>query len=150
AEYIDRALIEYAAASYHFEQAEHRCYLANTENNLGYLYYKIGRYKEAHQHLDHARRVLVGLKDVITVAQVDETRACVFLEQGLIADAERVARSSVRALEKSDRPVLLAESLLTHGRALGRLGNHSTALTTFRRAIGLSKHAGSMNRAART
>jgi tetratricopeptide (TPR) repeat protein len=62
AESIDRALIEYAAASYHFEQAEHRCYLANTENNLGFLYYKIGRYNEAHMHLDHARRVLVSLK----------------------------------------------------------------------------------------
>ena len=31
-DYIDRALIEYAAASYHFEQAEHRYYLATVEN----------------------------------------------------------------------------------------------------------------------
>jgi tetratricopeptide (TPR) repeat protein len=148
AEYIDRALIEYAAASYHFEQAEHRCYLANTENNLGFLYYKIGRYGEAHAHLDHARRVLVGLKDSITVAQVDETRACVFLEQGKIVEAERVVRYAVRTFEKSDRPALLAEALVTHGRALARLGNHSTALAAFRRAIDLAEHAGSMNRAA--
>jgi tetratricopeptide (TPR) repeat protein len=28
-DYLDRALIEYAAASYHFEKAEHRCYLAH-------------------------------------------------------------------------------------------------------------------------
>jgi tetratricopeptide (TPR) repeat protein len=40
-DYVDRALIEYAAASYHFEQAEHRCYLASVENNLGMLYFRI-------------------------------------------------------------------------------------------------------------
>src|ERR1051325_5342259 len=30
-DYIDRALIKYAAASYHFKLAEHRCYLASVE-----------------------------------------------------------------------------------------------------------------------
>lgn len=46
-DYIDRALIEYAAASYHFELAKHRPYLANVETNLGYLYFKINRFDEA-------------------------------------------------------------------------------------------------------
>ncbi|HEU4507203.1 MAG TPA: tetratricopeptide repeat protein [Pyrinomonadaceae bacterium] len=147
-EYIDRALIEYAAASYHFEQAEHRCYLANTENNLGFLYYKLKRYEEAHKHMDHARRVLVSLNDVSTVAQVDETRACVFLEQGRIAEAERTARSAVRALEKSDRNTLLSEVLTTHGRALARLGNYGLALLSFRRAIFLAEQTGNISRAA--
>jgi len=55
--YVDRALIEYAAASYHFEQAEHRCYLASVENNLGMLYFRINRCAEAHEHLDRARRI---------------------------------------------------------------------------------------------
>src|SRR5436305_1181044 len=36
-DYIDRALIEYAAASYHFERAGHERYRANVENNLGFL-----------------------------------------------------------------------------------------------------------------
>jgi tetratricopeptide (TPR) repeat protein len=81
-EYLDRALVEFSAASYHFEQAEHRCYLANTENNLALLYFTINRYEEAHQHLDHARRVLETLRDVSGIAQVDETRACVFSQTG--------------------------------------------------------------------
>ena len=34
-DYLDRALVEYAAASYHFEQADHKRYRANVENNLG-------------------------------------------------------------------------------------------------------------------
>ena len=147
-DYVDRALIEYAAASYHFEQAEHRCYLANTENNLGFLYYKLCRYDEAHEHLDHARRVLLSLKDANTVAKVDETRACVFLAQGRIVEAERVARSAVRTQEKSDRHTLLAEALITQGRALARLGKYGMALLTFRRAIAAAEQAGNANMVA--
>lgn len=146
-DYLDRALVEYAAASYHFERAQHRLYLANVKNNLGFLYFKINRCDEAHQHLDEARRILVTLKDAGTIAQVDETRACVFLKQGRLTEAERAAQSSVRSLEKSDRHALLAESLITHGKALARLGNHSTALAAFRRAIALSEHNENLNRA---
>ena len=90
-DYLDRALVEYTAASYHFEEAEHRCYRANVEINLGFLYYKINRFKEAHEHLDKARRVHSSLRDKIAVGEVDETRACVFLQEGRHAEAERVA-----------------------------------------------------------
>src|SRR5215213_3148185 len=147
-DYLDGALVEYAAASYHFGRAQHKGYLANVENNLGFLYFKINRCDEAHQHLDQARRILVSLKDAGTIAQVDETRACVFLKQGRLAEAERAARSSVRSLEKSDRNALLAEALITHGRALARLGNQSAALAAFRRSIALAEHSGNVNRAA--
>jgi tetratricopeptide (TPR) repeat protein len=140
-EYVDRALIEYAAASHHFEQAEHRCYLASVENNLGMLYFRINRCDEAHEHLDRARRIFQSLKDVGSVAQVDETRACVFLQQGRIEDAERVARLAVKNQEKTERHALLAEALITHGRALARLENYGASLTAFRRAIDLSEHA---------
>ena len=34
-DYVDRALVEYAAASFHFEQADHKRFLAAVENNLG-------------------------------------------------------------------------------------------------------------------
>ena len=36
-EYIDRALVEYAAASYHFEQAGHNRFQARVENNVGFF-----------------------------------------------------------------------------------------------------------------
>lgn len=147
-DYIDRALIEYAAASYHFQQSEHRYYLATVENNLGFLLYKINRRKEAHEHLDHARRIFASLKDVGAIAQVDETRACVFLTQGRVTEAERAARASVRSLEKSGHLDLLAEALITHGRSLARLGNYSAAFSAFRRTINLSELTGSLNRAA--
>lgn len=147
-EYLDRALVEYAAASYHLEIAEHRSYLANVENNLGLLYFLINRCEEAHQHLDHARRLLDSLKDVTGVAQVDESRACVLLKQNRVVEAERIVRSAVDTHEKSGRRALLAEALITHGRALARLGNRSAALSAFRRAIDLSDETGNHKRAA--
>lgn len=147
-DYIDRALIEYAAASYHFEQAEHRCYQANVENQLGLIYLHINRYEEAHQHLDHARRIHASLKDAGTVAQVDETRATVYLKQGRITEAEKTARAAVKRQEKTGRHLLLAEVLITHGRALARLRRYSEALFAFRRAFDLSEYTGIANRAA--
>ena len=147
-EYLDRSLVEYAAASYHFEQAEHRCYRANVEINLGFLYYKINRCKEAHEHLDTARRVHASLKDKVAIAEVDETRACVFLKEGRYAEAERVAFSSVRTLEQGQRQSKLAEALITHGRALARLGRYGASLSSFRRAIALAEDTENLNRAA--
>jgi tetratricopeptide (TPR) repeat protein len=147
-DYLDRALIEYAAASYHFERAENRCYLANVENQLGLIYLAINRYEEAHQHLDRSRRIHGSLKDAGTVAQVDETRACVFLKQGRFIEAEKTARAAVSRQEKTGRQLLLAEALITHGRALARIKRYGEALSAFRRAFDVSEHMGSSNRGA--
>ncbi len=147
-DYLDRALVEYAVASHHFEQAEHKSYLANVENNLGFLLYKVNHCKEAHEHLDQARRIFARLKDKYAAAQVDETRARVFLKEKRDAEAERVAPASVRILEKSERQSLLAEALTTHGIALARLRHYSAALATFRRALVLSEDIEDRNRAA--
>ena len=147
-DYLDRALVEYAAASYHFELADHKRYRASVENNLGLIYFQINRCKEAHEHLDRARRMFASLKDKVLIAQVDETRARVFLKERRYNDAEKVARISVRTLEKSEMQLLLVESLTTHGAALARLGNYGSALSTFLRAIDVSQTIGSANLAA--
>ena len=146
-DYIDRALIEYAAASYHFELAEHRPYLANVENNLGYLYFKIQRFEEAKEHLDRARRIFVSIKDTRRAAQVDETRARILLQEGRVTEAERVARSAVRVQEQGGNTTLLTEALITYGRGLARSERYRASLETFRRAIDLSESAGLMNSA---
>jgi DNA-binding NtrC family response regulator len=71
----------------------------------------------------------------------------VLLKEARYGDAEKVARSSVRTLEKSEMQLPLIESLTTHGTALARLGKYSPALTTFRRAIDGSLEIGSLNSA---
>ncbi|HEY0077923.1 MAG TPA: tetratricopeptide repeat protein [Pyrinomonadaceae bacterium] len=146
-DYTDRAFVEYAAASFHFEQAGHKRYLANVENNLGFLYFKVGKFTEAHKHLDYARRILTSLKDSGTVAQVDETRARVFIAQEKYSHAESVARSAVRILEKGGRQSLLAEALTTHGVALARLSYHEQARFTLYRAVEVAHVSGAVNTA---
>jgi tetratricopeptide (TPR) repeat protein len=144
-DYLDRAFEHFTAALYHFEQGGHREYRARTLNNLGYLYYLSGRYAEAEEYLERARRFLVALRDRGAVAQVDETRARVLIAQGRYAEAERVARGAVEVWEKGDRPALLAEALRTHGITLARLGYHQQARTALMRAIETARVAGAGN-----
>jgi tetratricopeptide (TPR) repeat protein len=111
------------------------------------IYFQIDRCKEAHEHLDRARRIFASLKDKGAMAQVDENRARVLLQEKRYAEAEKVARASVRTLEKTDTQLPLIESLTTHGTALARLGNYGVALATFRRAIDGAQQIGCLSRA---
>ncbi|HEX8139260.1 MAG TPA: helix-turn-helix domain-containing protein [Pyrinomonadaceae bacterium] len=142
ADYIDRALVEYTAASFHFEQAGDTRFRAAVENNLGSLFTTLGKYQEAEEHLDHARRLFVALKDQTRMAQVDDTRARAFLSQGLNAAAEDAASAAVRSLERGEEPSLLAEALITQGAALARMGRTEQARSAFERAIETAYRAG--------
>jgi len=148
-DYLDRALIEYAASGFHYEQAGNVHALARVELNLGYLFYTIQRYKEAHRHLDNARHLFLKLKDRGTAAQVDDTRARTLLAEGHIVEAERIARNAVRVFEKGDQQALLAEALTTQGVALARLGNDSRARALFERAIEVAQTTGDLEGAGR-
>ena len=148
-DYLDRALIEYAAASFHFEQAGNERYLARVENNLGYLFFTIGRYKDAHSHLDRARHLFLKLKDVGTAAQVDETRARTLLAQGYITEAQRMVRSAVRTLERGGEQAVLAEALITYGVVLARLGNYGRSKVLLERAIEVAETTGDLEGAGR-
>ena len=141
-DYIDRALIEYAAASYQFEQAGHRRYQGCVENNLGFLYSTIGRFNEAHEHLDRAQALMTSLKDAVHLAQVDETRARVCLAEGKVGEAEKLARGAVGVLERGGEQSLLAEALTTQGTALARLGRHAEAGEVLLRAAEVAEAAG--------
>jgi CheY-like chemotaxis protein len=143
-DYTDRALVEYSAASFHFEQAGHQRYLSFVENNLGFLFFTIKRFAEAHEHLDRARYISVSLEDIMHAAYVDETRARVLLAEGRVGEAERVVREAVRVLEKGDEKSLLAEALTTHGTALARLGRYEQAHSTLQSAIERAEQAGDL------
>jgi tetratricopeptide (TPR) repeat protein len=95
-DYIDRALIEYAAASFHFERAGHGRYQGCVENNLGFLFSTISKFDQAHEHLDRAQALFTTLRDSVHLAQVDETRARVMLKQGRVVEAEKTVRVSRR------------------------------------------------------
>jgi CheY-like chemotaxis protein/tetratricopeptide (TPR) repeat protein len=142
-DYIDRALIEYAAASYHFEQAGAAArYQGCVENNLGYLFGTIGKFREAHEHLDRAQALFTGMKDIAHTAGVDETRAKVLLAEGRINEAERLVRGAIQILERGGEQSILAEALTTHGIALARMGSRQDAHDRLRRAVDVAEDAG--------
>jgi CheY-like chemotaxis protein len=148
-DYLDRALIEYSAASFHFEQAKNDRYLARVENNLGNLYFNIGQYKDAHRHLDRARHLFLKLKDIGTAAQVDETRARTLLAEGHVTQAERMVRSAVKTLERGGEQAVLAEALTTYGVVVARLGNYPRSRVLLERAIEVAETTGDLEGAGR-
>jgi DNA-binding NtrC family response regulator/Flp pilus assembly protein TadD len=147
-DYIDRALVEYAAASYHFEQAGHHRFRARVENNLAFLLFTLGKFSEAHDHLDRALSLFKSLKDSGSIAQLNDTRARVLLAEGRSIEAERVVRGAVRTLERGDELSLLAEALTTHGVALARVGRLEEARATLGRAGEAAERAGDYESAA--
>jgi DNA-binding NtrC family response regulator len=141
-DYIDRALVEYAAASFHFGEAGNVRYRARVENNLGFLFFTNTKFVEAHEHLERARRLFASLKDKGSIAQVDETRARALLAEQRNAEAERIVRGAVRVLEEGGEQALLAEALTTWGVALARSGKPEEARETLERAGEVAYQAG--------
>jgi tetratricopeptide (TPR) repeat protein len=131
---LDDALVEYSAASMYFANAGHVRYLAGVENNIGFILLHLGRTAEALTHLDKARTVFLSLKDSGMVAQVNETRARVFIAQKRLADAERAVFAAVTVFEKGDDHSLLAQALMTQGIAFVGSGKYSDARRSFQRA----------------
>jgi CheY-like chemotaxis protein len=148
-DYTDRAIIEYIAASVHFERAGHTSYLARAENNLGYLLNNVRRFDEAHEHLNRARHLFVTLSEPGSVAQVDETRARVFLAQGKLHAAESAIREAVRVFSTGGEQGMLAEALTTQGRILSKIGNYIESVNTLRHAADVAEQAGAVEDAGR-
>ena len=141
-DYLDRAVIEYTEAIYHQEKAGHERYWATNENNLANLLRKMGRYGEAHEHLDRAGAILWRLKDAGLLAQVDETRARVLIEERNYVEADRVIARAVQALEGGGAAALLSEALTTQGLVWARLGRIDASVGVLRRAVQVAEEAG--------
>ena len=146
-DYFDRAIIEYTAAIYHLEQAKHERYVANNENNLAFLLCKLGRYAEAHSHLDRAQKVFIRLEDAGSLAQVRETRARVFLAEKRYEKAADVISGAIGTLEKAGEKALLADALTVQATIEARLGFHYRAIPTFVQAVKVARDAGALESA---
>ena len=146
-DYFQRAVNEYEEADYHFKLANNLIFRADVKNNLGFLLCQLSRFKKAHEYLDQARRLTVRVKDRVEIAQIDDTRAQVFIAEGKLTEAESVARHAVSVLGKSGRQCLLADALITHGIALARLKQTDRAQFTFQKAIEVAHQVGALNKA---
>ena len=146
-DYFLQAIKEYGKADHHFKLAKNTIFRADVKNNLGFLLYKLSRFKEAHEYLDQARRLAIALKDKVGTAQIDDTRAQVLIAQRRFKEAEAVARHAVYILEKSGHQCLLADVLTTHGIALARLKDTERAQFAFQKAMEVAHQVGALNKA---
>lgn len=146
-DYFQRAIKRYEEADYHFTLARNTVYRAHVKNNVGYLLYRLSRFRKAHEYLDHARRLLATGRDKVRVAQVDDTRAQVFIAEERYQQAEATARNAVSSFRKAGRQCFLAEALTTHGIALARLTKTVRAQSALQEAVEVAHRAGALNQA---
>jgi tetratricopeptide (TPR) repeat protein len=146
-DYADRAIIEFTAAIYHYEQAGHERYCATNLNNLAMLLYKLRRYSEAHEHLVRARRIFSDFADPGNIAQVDETRARVLLAEERYLEAASVISSVIYTLEKGGEQALLSDALRIQGTIQAKSEDYERSLLTFHRAINIAENAGALTSA---
>jgi CheY-like chemotaxis protein len=149
AHYYDRAIIEYTAAAYHCELAHHEQYCAVNLTNLAFLFYKIGRYEEAHENLNQAVKILTtSVIDNGLLSSINETRARIFVAEKRYKEADKVISEAIKILEQGGQTALLADSLTTRGVIWSRLGEHKKSIGILRDAMNLAMDAGSSCNAA--
>ena len=141
-DYMDRALLEYTAASYHFEQGGHKRFQGRVENNVGFLFATLGKFSDAQEHLTRARALLLSVGDKGGAAIVEDSRAQAFLLQGRYDLAEDAARLAVRSFQQGGEQARLTEALITYGKALARLNRYLKARATLDEAIQTAQNAG--------
>jgi tetratricopeptide (TPR) repeat protein len=148
-DYADRAIIEFTAAIYHYEEARHERYCAINLNNLAMLLYQIGRPAEAHEHLDRARTFLEKLKDVGLLAQIEDTRSRVLVAEERYEEARQVITEVVNIFEKGGEQALLADALTIKATVQARLADNERSVQSFHRAINVAENAGALSQAGR-
>jgi tetratricopeptide (TPR) repeat protein len=146
-DYFQLAIDEYEKADDEFRLAHNVIFRADVKNNVGFLLYKLSRFKKAHEYLEQARRLRVRVRDKIGIAQIDDTRAQVLIAEKNFKQAEAVAKDAVKVLDKSGYQCLLADALITHGIALARLKQTERAQFTLQRAIDVAHQVGALNKA---
>lgn len=144
-EYFQKAVCEYQEADNEFRLAHNPIFRSDVKNNVGFLLFKLSRHKEAHKYLNEARRLTVSFRDKARTAQIDETRAQVFIAEGKLKDAEIAARKAITAFEKSGHHCMKAEAQITLGIALARSRRTDRAMFIFQQAVKVARQVDALN-----
>jgi tetratricopeptide (TPR) repeat protein len=143
----DRAIIEYTAAIFHYEEAGHERYCGSNLNNLAFLLYKLGRYGEAHERLDRAIEIFDRHKDTGNLAQVNETRARVLVAEGHYKEADHLLSDVIETFTKGSEYGRLTDALTVQGVARARLGLPESSLQILRYAMSMAQNSGAYSNA---
>ena len=145
AEQLRQVVSEYTQADHQFKLARNTIFRAMVKINIANVLLQLSRFGEAHEYLDHARRLAVNLRDKVRTAQVDQMRAEVMIAQGRFAEAERVAGLAGRSFERAGRQCLLVDALIHRGIALARLGKTEPAQYNLQKAIEVAEQVGALS-----
>lgn len=122
-DYIQRAVIEFTAASYYFELCGDVPFLSNVENNIGFLLSLLGQYSEAYSHLERARSLALAQGDELKAAQIEDTRARALCAEGRLSEAELLIDAVVEELERLGAAVPLTEAQATRANIRARVAD---------------------------
>lgn len=111
---LDRAIQEYEAAIYFFEQDESDC-TPFVVNNLARVYLEYGEFRRAHQQVDKAIALLAD--DLPHLGQAYDEKSRIFLAQKKPGDAKRWSEKAVSVLRAAERREWLVEALITKAKA---------------------------------
>jgi tetratricopeptide (TPR) repeat protein len=146
-DYSDRAIIEFTAAIHYYQLAGHERYCATNLNNLAMTFYKLGRYKEAHESLDRAQLIFTKLKDTGNLAQTDETRARVLVAEKKYREADRILAGVIKTFDKGGESGMLVNALTLQGVVWARLGGFDNSINILRQATKVAQDSGALVRA---
>lgn len=144
-EYTKRAIIEFREARKYFDELQNYTLSACAYNNEAMALTTLGECAQAHDCLDRARPVFLSRNHKTKVCSLDDSRARVYLAQGLNDLAAKVCADNIAALEVTDHKGLLLEAYLTYGIALARLHDLVDARFCFNRAAELAEFTGDLD-----
>jgi tetratricopeptide (TPR) repeat protein len=121
--------------------------VAEVQYELGMCYWRLGRYAEAHEHLDRSQLIFTKLKDTGNLAQVDETRARVLVAEKKYREANRIIDSVIRTFERAGESALLTDALTIQSVAWSRLGGFDSSINILRRAMKVAEDCGAPTQA---
>lgn len=116
ADYIDRALIEFAGASSNYEAVGDKDIAGCTENNIARILTRLGRYEDARASVTKARKLLTG--NTLKLAVVDHTESEICLREGNRLEALRLSSKAISVFAEYEETELIAEAAPTAQKAL--------------------------------
>lgn len=142
----DKALVDYEAASEHYERAGNLRFEAAIVNNLANLYRTIGDIKRARQNIDRAITLFERIGDRSHLAHAKDTKALILLDSGDAVRAKKYADHAVLLLRNHD-PAWLTIPLVTRAKITCRMGLDVASRRDFEEAINIAEGSGDLVKA---
>jgi tetratricopeptide (TPR) repeat protein len=145
-ELIDRAIVEFEAALFYFEQSEAPKLQGAVINNLGRLYSQSGQHERAHEYIDRA--IALAGNDKGLLAQWHDQKANAYLDEGKLELGKIASDKALALLVGGEQIGILADCAVTKARIeqqiYGTCAANRIMLTTPQVSLALSTQGSEM------